>query len=70
MSKPTPNDYIVRTAHQWRRSDQAVIAAGEGEKTAAKQAHRQDIRALRNAVDLAIRNGAPVVQTPSSSVEP
>lgn len=61
MSKPTPNDYIVYHARQWRESDKAVIGAGEGEKSAAKQAHRTDIRNLRNAVDLAIRSGAPVI---------
>lgn len=61
--KPTPNDYIVYHAHQWRKSDQAVIGAAEGEKTAAKQAHRVNTRYLRDAVDLAIRKGAPVVES-------
>jgi hypothetical protein len=58
MSKPTPNDYIVRTARQWRESDKAVIAAKDGEKDAAKRAHRVDINNLRTAVDLAIRKDA------------
>lgn len=66
MSKPTPNDYIVYHAHQWRKSDKAVIGAGEGEKSAAKQAHRTDIRNLRNAVDQAIRKGAPVISSQDS----
>jgi hypothetical protein len=70
MSKPTPNDYIVYHAHQWRKSDQSVIGADEGGKTAAKQSHRADIRNLRNAVDLAIRNGAPVMQPESGKGEP
>jgi hypothetical protein len=66
MSKPTPNDYIVRSAHRWYESGSAAIAAQEGEKDAAKRAHHADIRSLRNAVYLAIRNGAPVLQSPES----
>lgn len=69
MKEPTPNDYIVYHAHQWRKSDQAVIGAAEGEKTAAKEAHRADIRNLRNAVDLAVRKGAPVIAE-EGGVEP
>ncbi|HWT40935.1 MAG TPA: hypothetical protein VN081_06780 [Dongiaceae bacterium] len=70
MSKPTPNDYIVYRVHRWYESGSAVIAAPTGKKDAAKRAHHVEIRELRNAVDIANRNGAPVIQSESGSGEP
>lgn len=66
----TPNDHIVYHAYQWRETDKRVIGAKEGEKEAARQAHRRSERGLRNAVDLAIRRGAPVIERPEPGVEP
>lgn len=63
MKKPTPEEHIVQRARYWRMTEQAVIAAHPEHREAAKTAHQDAKRRLREALTYADRTAVPLIDT-------
>jgi hypothetical protein len=55
MTKPTPDQYIVQSAHLYVSTKRALIAAPAADKPAMKSAHWQSEKKLIESVDCANR---------------